>query len=55
MDVEHQRAELLEAVRNMAVLIERCVELPKIYEYIGQLNVLRTKLVALGPVVKTTK
>jgi hypothetical protein len=55
MDVEHERAELLEAVRNLAFLFERTGDLPKIYECIGQLNTLRAKLVALGPVVKTAK
>jgi predicted fused transcriptional regulator/phosphomethylpyrimidine kinase len=49
MDVEHERLELLEAVNNLAYLIEQTREPPKIAEYTGQLNKFKTKLIALGP------
>lgn len=55
MKPEQERIELLEAVKNLAALIEQSRDISKIYEYIDQLNELRAKLVALGPAKKANK
>jgi len=44
VDPEHEKVELLKAIKSLAALIEQSDDLPKIYEYIGRLNQLRTKL-----------
>ena len=50
MEVEHERLEILEAIKNLASLIEYTHNSEKIAEYIEQLGGLKAKLIALGPV-----
>jgi hypothetical protein len=49
MDVEQERLELLEAIYNLASLIEHATDLGEILGYVDQLGELKAKLVALGP------
>ena len=48
MYTEDERTALLEAVSNVAYLIEETAEPAKIAEYIDQLSKLKLRLVALG-------
>ena len=49
MDIEHERLELLDAIFNLAVLVERTEDVTAIAGYFHQLSGLKAKLVALGP------
>ena len=44
MEPPHEKVELLKEIKSLAALIEQSDDLPKIYEYIGRLNQLRSKL-----------
>ena len=55
MDPEHERLEILEAIKYLASLIEDTYDSDKIAKYVEQLNELRTKLVALGPARKAAR
>ena len=47
-DPEHKRAELLQAVYKLSVLLAQTSDMPDVYPYIAVLNQLRDKLVARG-------
>jgi hypothetical protein len=49
MDIEHERLELLDAVRNLAALIECATDISDIFHYVDQLSELKASLVALRP------
>jgi len=49
MDAQDERADLLEALYNLASLIEQTKDPAKIAEYADQLNKLEAKIIALGP------
>lgn len=55
MEQEHERREILEAIKYLASLIEDTYDPEKIAEYVEQLNDLRTKLLALGPARKAAR
>lgn len=50
--MQDERADLLEAVYNLAYLIEHTKDPAKVSEYVDQLNKLKPRLIALGPVKK---
>jgi hypothetical protein len=50
MDAKDERADLLEALYNLAYLIEKTKDPAKLAEFADQLNKLETKIIALGPV-----
>jgi hypothetical protein len=49
MDAKDERADLLEALYNLAYLIDQTKDPAKIAEYVDQLNKLEAKIIALGP------
>ncbi len=50
-----ERLELLEAIYNLAALIEQSRDINKISHYVDQLSELKRRLVALGPPPPRTK
>jgi hypothetical protein len=53
MDATDERADLLEALYNLASLLEQTSDPAKIVEYADQLNELEAKIIALGPAKKS--
>ena len=49
---EHEQLEILDAIKNLAALIEQSTDPDRIIEYIHQLAELRNRLIASGPVRK---
>lgn len=48
-DLEHERLGLIDAIKNLAALIEQSRNIQEVYRYADQLSELKARLVALGP------
>lgn len=55
LEEQAERLELLEAIYNLAALIEQSRDINKISYYVDQLSELKRRLVALGPPPLRTK